>query len=331
MGELVRIVNEQESFLKGIAREARDGSNSYEMMVYPRGYVGVQRSVRDIARVGNAVGNEMMYEKDNLGKAYLKIRSFLSEKILGRKRLTIDELLEIQSRNIMALNSSLKQINEEARTELGNLIGYYEQICDEFTDNILNLPQRQKTLKEKTQELTKTRELLSRTKGYNEERFRTEKKFRDVRRKQSEEEHSYAMRLRDAVRLEQEKAFLDIMEQLLRKSIHISEMYSMETENIERHVEKTKSVYIRLIKQQGGFFMLKEGMEKLNKYVMSLQTGIMKGVGEMSNIVNGIDSLDAVYAPNIASLKRISNDVRNAYSERAAESEDILNNKLLER
>jgi hypothetical protein len=43
MGDLVRIVNEQESFLRGIQHETMRGTN-YELIAYPRGYVGVQKT-----------------------------------------------------------------------------------------------------------------------------------------------------------------------------------------------------------------------------------------------------------------------------------------------
>ena len=162
--------------------------------------------------------------------------------------------------------------------------------------------------------------------------FKTEKDFRDVRRGQAEEEHDYVVRMRDSVKLQQEKAFLDIMEQLLTKSIHLSEIYSRDVEHIERHVERTKNTYIRLIRQQGQFFMLREGVEKLKEYLLNLQEGVMRGVKEMSTIVNGVDSLNAVYAPNMGNLKLIMDDIRNAHSERAVEMENILNrNKLIKR
>jgi hypothetical protein len=279
--------------------------------------------------MGNVVGKEVVYE-NGIGKTYSKIRSFFNEKILGKRKPTIEELLNMQSRNIMLLNSNLKYINDEAREERNNLIEYYEEICEEFRHNLLTAPERQKRLKQKTQEFSTTRKKLSTMNNYNEEYFQTEKNFRESRRNQAEEEHDYVMRMRDAVKLQQEKTFLDIMEQLLTKSIHLSETYSRDVEHIERHVGRTKNTYLRLIKQQGQFFMLRDGVEKLKEYLLNLQTGVIRGVAEMNTVVNGVDALNAIYAPNMGSLKSIVEDVRNAHSERAIEMEKMLNgNKLL--
>lgn len=330
MGELIRIVNEQESFLRGIQQEARKGNNIYEMMAYPKGYVGVKQNVRDIVTVGEIVGEEVACERDNLGKTYHKLRIFFNEKVLGKKKYTIEELLEIQARNISLLNSNLKCINEDARDERRNIIKYYEEICEEFKQNITSAPERQKRLRMKTEEFSTLRQKLATTKNFDQQYFDMEKRFRDVRREQAEQEHDYVMRMRDTVKLEQEKAFLDIMEQLLTKSIHLSEMYSRETEYIERHVERTKNAYIRLIKQQGQFFMLRNGVEKLKEYLRNLQRGIARGITEMNTVVNGVDAIQAVYAPNMGNLKAIIDDIRNAQNKNAIEMEKMLErNKLL--
>lgn len=332
MGNLVRIVNEQESFLRGIQQETRRGDADYEMLTYPKGYSGIQNHIRDIVTVGKVMGKEVNYYGDNFGRTYSKLRYFLSEKLLGKKKFTIEELLNMQSRNIMLLNSNLRYINDEARRERENLIEYYEVICEEFKNNIVTVPERQKRLKSKTQELSITRQRLSTLKDYNEDYFRTERRFRESRRDQSEEEHDYVMRIRDTVKLQQEKTFLDIMEQLLTRSIHLSEIYSRDTEHIERHVDRTKNVYIRLLKQQGQFLILREGVEKMKSYLLNLQSGVIKGVAEMNSVVNGVDSLNAIYAPNMGNLKSIIDDVRNAHSQRAIEMENALRrNKLLER
>jgi len=329
MGDLIRIVNEQESFLRSIQQEAKKGNTSYELITYPKGYFGIQKNIRDIVEVGSEIGKEVNHQGDNLGKAYSRIRSFFNEKLLGKKKPSIEELLNAQSRNIMLLNSNLKYINEEAREERNNLIEYHEEICDEFGYNMLTAAERQKKLKFKTQEFSTTREKLKTMKNYDDQYFQTEKKFRELRRNQAEEEHDYVMRMRDTVKLQQEKAFLDIMEQLLTKSIHLSEIYSRDAEYIGRHVERTKNTYIRLIRQQGQFFMLREGVEKLKGYLLNLQKGVMNGVTEMNSIVNGVDSLNAVYAPNMGSLKLIMDDIRNAENERGIEMERMLGNKLL--
>lgn len=330
MGELVRIVNEQESFLRGIQQEARNGNNVYEVMAYPKGYVGVKQNVKDIVTVGEIVGKEVDCERDNLGKTYHKIKTFFDEKVLGKKKHTIEELLEIQARNISLLNSNLKYINEEARDERRNIIKYYEEVCEEFKQNITSAPERQKRLRMKTEEFSTLRQKIATTKNFDQQYFDMEKRFRNIRREQAEQEHDYVMRMRDTVKLEQEKAFLDIMEQLLTKSIHLSEMYSRETEYIERHVERTKNAYIRLIKQQGQFFMLRNGVEKLKEYLWNLQRGIVKGITEMNTVVNGVDSIHAVYAPNMGNLKAIIDDIRNAQNKNAIEMEKMLErNKLL--
>ncbi|MFH1210947.1 MAG: hypothetical protein V1645_03445 [archaeon] len=329
MGELVRLVNEQESFLRGIQREARAGNNAYELMAYPKGYVGVQQNVRDIIIVGQIVGKEVGYEGDNLGRAYQKARRFFSEKILGKKKHTIEELLDMQSRNIALLSTNLRNINEEAKEERTNIINYYEEICDEFRQNILTNPERQKKLRMKTQEFSTLRQKIN-GKRYDQEYFDIEKRFRETRRQQAEEEHEYTMRMRDTVKLEQEKGFLDIMEQLLTKSIHLSEMYTRESEYIQRHVERTKNAYIRLIRQQGQFFLLRNGVEKLKDYMVNLQKGVIRGISEMNMVVNGTDALNAVYAPNMGNLKAIIEDIRNAENERAIQMEKMLGgNKLL--
>ena len=330
MAELTNLMNQQESFLKGIMQETKAGNNAYELMTYPKGYVGIQQNVRDIVSVGNIVGKEVGYNGDNLGKTYQKMRVFFTERIMGKRAYSLDELLDMQARNIHLLNSNLKNINDEAKEEKDNLVKYYEEICDEFSYNIVSAPERQKILKIKTNEFSTLRQKLTGSKRYDPEYFEMEKKLREVRREQSEQEHDYVMRMRDTVKLEQEKSFIDVMEQLLTKSVHLSEMYSRETEYIERHVDRTKNVYLRLIKQQGQFFMLRDGVEKLKEYLITLQRGVMKGISEMNKVVNGADSTQAVFAPNMGNLKSIVDDIRNAESQRAVEMEKSLyRNQLL--
>lgn len=332
MGDLIRIINEQESFLRGIQQETRAGNMSYELMAYPQGYFGIQKHVKDIVIISNIIGKEVNYEANNLTKTCSRIKGFFNEKIMGKKKFTIEELLNMQLRNIALLNSNLVYINQEARGERDNLIEYYESICQEFKENILTAPERQKRLKMKTQELSMARQRTTTNRNYDEDYFNTEKRFREVRRNQAEEEHDYVMRMRDAVKLEQEKAFLDIMEQLLTRSIHLSELYCRDVEHIGRHVEKTKNVYLRLIKQQGQFFMLRDGVEKLKEYLINLQNGVVKGVSEMNNIVNGVDSLNAIQAPTMGNLKMIVEDIRNAHNERNIEMERRLERyKLIKR
>jgi len=332
MGELVRIINEQESFLRGIQQETRTGNVNYELMTYPQGYFGVQKHVKDIVVISNIIGKEVNYEANNITKTGSKIKKFLNENILGKRKFTIEELLNMQLRNIMLLNSNLRYINQEARSERDNLIEYYESICQEFKENILTAPERQKRLKIRTQELSTARQRILTNRNYDEDYFNTEKRFRDARRNQAEEEHDYVMRMRDTVKLQQEKAFLDIMEQLLTRSIHLSELYNRDVEHIERHVEKTKNVYLRLIKQQGQFLMLRDGVEKLKEYLLNLQNGVVRGISEMNNIVNGVDSLNAIQAPSMGNLKTILEDVRNAHNERGVEMERRLGGyKLIKR
>ncbi len=331
MGELVRIVNEQENFLRGIQQETVRGNSDYELMTYPQGYLGVQKHVKDIIAVGNITGREVNYQANNLTKTCSKIKCFFNEKVMGKKKFTIEELLNMQQRNITLLNSNLRHLNDEARGERENLIEYYEQICEEFKNNILTVPDRQKRLKMKTQELSTARQIMKTVKGYDDGYFTTEKRFREARRNQAEEEHDYVMRMRDTVKLQQEKKFLDIMEQLLTRSIHLSELYCRDVEHVERHVEKTKNVYLRLIRQQGQFFMLRDGVEKLKEYLLNLQSGVTRGVAEMNEIVNGVDSLNAIYAPNMGNLKMIVEDVRSAHNEKSAEIEERLSYKLLKR
>ncbi|MEM4266834.1 MAG: hypothetical protein QW404_02145, partial [Candidatus Nanoarchaeia archaeon] len=217
-----------------------------------------------------------------------------------------------------------KTINEQAKEERENLVQYYEEISEEFKYNLLTAPERQRRLKQKTQEFSMLRQNFSSMKKYDEKYFETEKRLRETRRSQAEEEHDYIMRMRDTVRLDQEKAFLEVMEELLTKSIHLSQIYSRDTEHIERHVERTKNVYIRLLKQQGQFFMLRDGVEKLKDYLLNLQQGVLKGISEMNSIVNSIDSLNAVYAPNMGHIKFVLEDIRNAHNEKAIEVENML-------
>lgn len=329
MGELIKIVNEQESFLRGIQQETGRGG-IYEMIEYPQGYLGVRKNITDIVIIGSEIGKEVNNQADIFSKGYTKIRDFFNEKIMGKKKPTIEELLDTQLRNITLLNMNLKHINEEAKAERENLIKYHEEICDELKHNLITVPERQRSLKQRTQEFSNIKQNLTTIKKYDEKYFETEKMFRRIKRSQAEEEHDYVMRMRDTIRLDQEKAFLGVMEELLTKSIHLSQIYSRDTEHIERHVDKTKNVYLRLLKQQGQFLILREGVEKLKNYLINLQQGVMKGINEMNSAVNSIDSLNAVYAPNMGSIKFILDDIRNAHNERAIEMENILErNKLL--
>ncbi len=324
MEDLTRILNEQESFLKGIYRETDNLNTNCNITSYPKGYLGVQKQVRDITIIGRVIGKEIGYSGNNIKKAYAKTRAYLNEKILGRKKPSIEELLNIQLRNMVLLNSNLKYINEEAREERNNLIEYYEAVCEEFKHNILTAPERQRRLKIKTEEFRDRKQKLRTMKGYDEMYFRTEKIFREARRSQAEEEHDYAIRIRDTINLQQEKSFLDIMEQLLTKSVHLSEVYNREIEHIGRHVEKTKNVYLRLLEQQGHFFVLKECTKKLEGHILNLQKGIVNGLGEMNAVVNGVDPLGGVYSSNMGSLKSIIEDVKNANNERNLEFEKSL-------
>ncbi len=322
MGELIRIVNEQESFLRGIQKDM--GRMNYDMVTYPHGYLGVRKSLNDIVIIGAEIGKEVNNQIDVFSKGYTKIKNFFNEKVLGKRKPSIEELLDIQSRNIMLLNMNLKNINEQAKEERENLVQYYEEISEEFKYNLLTAPERQRRLKQKTQEFSMLRQNFLSMKKYDEKYFEMEKRLRETKRSQAEEEHDYIMRMRDTLRLDQEKAFLDIMEELLTKSIHLSQIYSRDTEHIERHVERTKNVYIRLLKQQGQFFMLRDGVEKLKSYLLNLQQGVMKGISEMNSIVNSIDSINAVYAPNMGYIKFLLEDIRNAHNERAIEMENVL-------
>lgn len=85
MGELVRIVNEQESFLRGIQRETNMGRSNYELITYPQGYSGVQKNLNDIVTIGGEVGREVNYQGDIISKGYSKFRNFFNEKIRGKK------------------------------------------------------------------------------------------------------------------------------------------------------------------------------------------------------------------------------------------------------
>lgn len=61
-----------------------------------------------------------------------------------------------------------------------------------------------------------------------------------------------------------------------------------------------------------------------------MQRGITKGITEMNTVVNGVDAIQAVYAPNMGNLKAIIDDVRNAQNKNAIEMEKMLGrNKLL--
>lgn len=328
MEGLVKVINEQETFLKKIHGERL--TRKYEGNGYTRGYNGIKEHIDDIVIIGEIISSEVKYIEN--GGIYKKIREFIETKILRRKKFSVEELLEAQATNIRLLNQNLKSINLEARSENKNLIRYYEHICEELRKNILTIPERQEKLKEKTEEYNQSKQKLLTIKGYDKEYFTTEKKLRELRRNQSEEEHNYILKMKDAEKLQIEKAFLGVVEEVLRKSIHLSEIYSKDAEHVGRHIENTKEVYGRIIKQQEQFSMLKEGVGKLGTYLSKLQEGITKGLEEMNKTANGVNSLDIAYAQNMKNLKNIVEDIKNTQVEKTSKIEKTLErNKLLKR
>jgi hypothetical protein len=286
-------------------------------MIQPRGFTG------DYSGLRNQVNKLVIYQGEiekqaTSGKAYIWLRKFFLEKILGRKQRTLDELFNLQVANLSGLNRNLDHILYDSRRELKEVEQYYETVHAEVAQSIDSVNPRKNALEHNLAEYLKLQKQKESLPQKDKNYFMMNIEMKRLKRSVMEDFHSYNIANETIVDSSQETEFMDTVEDLLRISIQTCERIGSKTKRMERHIRHTKRAYEELRKQQCTISSLQNAVSTLSDFTLQVHNILGDGMQRMSAIANSSDSF---YSQAQGNLGFILDSVKEANNSRSLEVE----------
>ncbi len=314
---LVTPKNPQESFIVSVvdAIKADRILKSSEGGDFEKGYTGLKIQVSNMIRlekeIEHYVGSNLMFPQSVI----YDLRNFILN-LFGRIPYTLEELFDLQLKNIRGVNANLTGIIFGSRDELGSLEFYVNNVLSQLKSSVNGRGEKLDTLQRKTKIYSEAQQIFRDIKKTDEDYFEYKKSLKQVRRQVQELKHGYVINNESIIDLGQEEEFLEIIEDLLRTSVHTCERISNKTQHLERHITNTKRVYSQLQKQQSTIVTLTSAVDVLTKSITDVHQILGNGLQNMVEIANSPDILNTFYSTSSDNLGNILSDIEKAYNAR---------------
>ena len=288
-----------------------DRSLRYSGGDFEKGYTGLKTQVDSMIRLEKEMELYVKSNQTPSQKLFYNSRKFILT-LIGKRPYTIEELLDLQLKNIKGMNSNLTGIIFESRNELSSLETYLNTTISRLESHVKGREEKQDILTKKTKIYSEAFEVFKDMKKTDDNYFGYEKDLMDIRRQVQEESHIYKMNNDSIIDLGQEKEFLKVIEDLLRVSIYTCERISNKTNHLENHITNTKRIYFQLQRQQATIVSLAAAVDALTRSTMDVHQILGAGLQNMVQIANSPDLLNSFYSTSSNNLGDILNDIETA-------------------
>jgi hypothetical protein len=275
-------------------------------------YGTLYRTIQEMNDVQKRFEQLVRDESSPVYHALTGLKLFIKRKVLGKttKPITIDQLFEVQLKNVTKLNYTLSKIIEESQQDLAVL----EKKVDEvYLNSEKNFHDRKEIREILPSKIVQYRELKAKFKSMqksNAEYFKIQARLRNIQRDISRLEHEYILINDKDIHNINEDHYLANMEMLFRTTLYTAERIKEKTRLINDTLWKTKRSYQIIDGVIRITAAVSEGVENLASYTREIHNTLVEGVQEMCSIIDTDSNLNNLVGSNSEKLTNLLEDLR---------------------
>lgn len=292
------------------------------------GYVALREQVNSLVLHQALLDKAIRGNDSAFCNIYYATKGFFYQFVLGERQLCIDELFDVQLDSMFELNFNLRSITSSSRDELSSLRDYYGGRHHELVKCVNAIDSTSSELEKATKDYAKVKQNFGSLRKKDAKYFGAEFRMRELKREVSEKVHYYDVVNESVLDLAEELRFLEVVEDLLMSSIHLSDNIAVKSKRIERHIASTKQAYTLVKSQQLAAESLDKALTNLTRFTLGVHNLLADGLRGMSDMMGSSSNINKFYSSGIKGLGSLVSSVSEANLMRSQEVENAVQKYL---